>query len=139
MHANDENNDKELIWVNFQLIFLDSVDQLLFQKEGKIVSHGNCPNFLGGGCSSVNSQQYSEKPLDVAFSSLPAIHIGNAEPLLGEVGGELSRSCPVPTLSSTLEPPTSKESGLLANQARRKFFAPHWSDQAVEEAIEVRI
>ena len=58
---------------------------------------------------------------------------------MGVVEEVFSRSCPLPNLSSSLDPLTSNGSNLPANPAKRKFFVPHWSTEAVEEAIEVCI
>lgn len=55
------------------------------------------------------------------------------------VGGMSSLSCPLPTLSSPLESTTPNGVSILAKPAMRKIFAPHWSEKAVEEAVEVCI
>lgn len=92
----------------------------------------------GGGCSSLNNQLYSEKASHIAYNSLPPIHIGDSEPNMEVVGGVFLRSCPLPTLISHLESTTSNGASIPAKPARRKIFAPYWSEKVVEEAIEKR-
>ncbi|XP_020277206.1 DIS3-like exonuclease 2 isoform X2 [Asparagus officinalis] len=90
----------------------------------------------GGDFTSYNDQPYSNKMSDVAFNSLPPIHIGDAEAPVGVIRRVFSGSCPLPPLSSPLQPPASNETSILPNPTKRKVFEPHLSEQAVEEAIE---
>lgn len=99
-------------------------------------SKQNLAAVAGEGSSPVNNQHYSDNALDIAFNSLPTIHIGCAVPLRGETGRAISRSCLMPNISSPLEGPTSNGSSPPTNLAKRKVFAPHWPEHAIEEAIE---
>ncbi|XP_008802209.2 DIS3-like exonuclease 2 isoform X1 [Phoenix dactylifera] len=87
----------------------------------------------GGGGGKVRLQKAS----GVGFSSLPAMHI-NGEGDAGGMtagflaGGEICRSCPLPTSTSTEAP----VDGTAPRNTAKMYFSPHWSDRAVEQAIE---
>lgn len=81
---------------------------------------------------------------EIAFTSLPAMHLNgdvdvaglnSTSPPAGVVGGEISKSCPLPASSFPVDEVNVGVAAPPRNS--KKYFDPHWSDQAVEEAIEV--
>ncbi|XP_065040390.1 DIS3-like exonuclease 2 [Musa acuminata AAA Group] len=109
----------------------------------------------GGGCSSVDTSCgrpgnwtgiMGAGPIsasDIAFNSLPPMHFngdGNfggsnsTFPPAGVIGEEISKSCPSPASSVPAKEVPAAVAAPLRNS--KKYFAPHWSEQAVEEAIE---
>lgn len=96
---------------------------------------GNWKGGGGGGCVKARMQKVS----DVGFSSLPTMHINGEGDAGGMVagflaGGEVCRSCPLPTSTCPLEAPVD---GTAPRNAAKTYFSPYWSERAVEEAIEV--
>ncbi|XP_009403071.2 DIS3-like exonuclease 2 [Musa acuminata AAA Group] len=80
---------------------------------------------------------------EIAFTSLPAMHLNgdvdvaglnSTSPPAGVVGGEISKSCPLPASSFPVDEVNVGVAAPPRNS--KKYFDPHWSDQAVEEAIE---
>ncbi|KAG1342370.1 putative DIS3-like exonuclease 2 [Cocos nucifera] len=88
----------------------------------------------GGGGVKVRLQKAS----DVGFSSLPAMHIndeGDAGGMTARfvAGGEICRSCPLPSTTSPSEAPVD---GTAPRNTAKLYFSPYWSERAVEDAIE---
>ncbi|XP_074564795.1 DIS3-like exonuclease 2 isoform X2 [Curcuma longa] len=103
------------------------------------------------GCSSVDAACGPEKwsgiigsapnvASEIAFNSLPTMHFNGNGGVLGlDIAsedadrGEISKSCPFPGFSFPVEevPP----GGAARSGNSKKYFDPHWSDMAVEEAI----
>lgn len=93
------------------------------------------------------------KASDVAFTSLPTMHL-NEQALRAEVGsmnnqhifpsdpsgGMCSKSCPVPIDCEQSIQSFTNKNVLSPYQdegcAQRKYFTPHWSTEAVNEALE---
>lgn len=80
---------------------------------------------------------------EIAFNSLPTMHLNGNGGVLGfDIAsgaadrGEISKSCPFPGFSFAVEefPP----GGAARSGNSKKYFDPHWSDTAVEEAIKVK-
>ena len=96
------------------------------------------------------------KASDVAFTSLPTMHL-NEQALHAEVGsmnnqhifpsdpsgGMCSKSCPVPIDCEQSIQSFTNKNVLSPYQdegcAQRKYFTPHWSTEAVNEALEVSL
>lgn len=93
-----------------------------------------------------SNEQESTRASDVSFSSMPTMHI-NEEDLQSQhlspadLGGRTSRSCPAPVANDSscwayankgVDPYHHFES-----YAHSKIFAPYWSMEAVNEALEV--
>ncbi|RWW68458.1 hypothetical protein BHE74_00024026, partial [Ensete ventricosum] len=95
---------------------------------------GNWTGIMGAGPISAS---------DIAFNSLPPMHFngdgnfgGSNSTFLpaGMIGEEISKSCPLPASSVPAKEVPAPVAAPLRNS--KKYFAPHWSEQAVEEAIE---
>lgn len=94
------------------------------------------------------------KASDVTFTSLPTMHLNEQEPLievgrminhyifLSDQGRICSTSCPVPiNCEQSFQSFTNKNVVSLYQDEgyQRKCFTPHWSAEAVNEALEVSL
>ncbi|RWW27155.1 hypothetical protein GW17_00008425 [Ensete ventricosum] len=106
----------------------------LFSVDTSCGRPGNWTGIMGAGPISAS---------DIAFNSLPPMHFngdgnfgGSNSTFLpaGMIGEEISKSCPLPASSVPAKEVPAPVAAPLRNS--KKYFAPHWSEQAVEEAIE---
>ncbi|GFS29599.1 ribonuclease II/R family protein [Actinidia rufa] len=135
-------------------------------KQNSLVSVGS--DVLGAACGSVNelravpseivessgtfNEQHLPRACDVAFISLPTMHINEqAAPLEGrsmqnqqlnssDYGGTMiSKPCPETTACKESIGSYASKDCLLSHQIchQRKYFASHWSIESVNEALEV--
>ncbi|GAB4861373.1 hypothetical protein Ancab_036535 [Ancistrocladus abbreviatus] len=104
------------------------------EEASKCLQIGNMPR----GCSMSNQEGQSEEP-NVAFSSLPTMHIGKQAAKSDAAMKNFSKSCPTPiefgepaNLTRNMDVVPSH----LVEGQQKHFFDPHWSLEAVNEALE---
>lgn len=123
-------------------------------KVKNLTSSMNCSSSKQQGLDLQHSSELDTRASDATFSSMPTIHIneaGSAVPgstqsqLLSptDLGGRIisSRSCPDPVANDgscwAYTNKNDNASHQAEEYAQRKLFAPHWSTEAVNEALEV--
>ncbi|XP_073011074.1 DIS3-like exonuclease 2 [Typha latifolia] len=102
--------------------FSGSMDSVLGQRSEL---SENCSGGLGG----VGRKFVPPKATNVAFSSLPTIHV-NGDGNAGATS-EIFQSCSLATSSSLAGVPDL----IYSSKSAKKYFSPHWSEQDVEEAV----
>ncbi|KAL3504124.1 hypothetical protein ACH5RR_033965 [Cinchona calisaya] len=121
-----------------------SVNEIL-DGEAEVLVGGSTSNYVGS-----NDYQLP-RASEVAFNSLPTMHIDrqkseheegslqNQHIFAADVNGRVfSNSCPEPISSQvTIDPNVSVVQSHVGNgKAQQKYFAPHWTEEAVRKALE---
>lgn len=107
------------------------------------------------GCDNHDPEEYEQpKACEVAFSSLPAMHISeetssgdvrtmqNQDVVPSDPGGKsCSKSCPEPTScewsNGSFADKVSLPRREMEAYPQRKYFAPYWSIESVTKALQV--
>ena len=100
-------------------------------------------NFQNGNTSrngSSSKQHGPNKTTNVSFNSLPTMHINDQGAKFGYGMKVYSKSCPIPGMygeSSGLDVDGDFFPPYLEGCNKQKRFDPHWSLDAIKEALEV--
>ena len=115
-------------------------------KTQSLTSSLSCSSSKQQGLEMASNEQIPDRASDVAFSSMPTMHINEQvgsgfDYTAVDVGGRtFSKSCPEPIAyagSSRMCRDGFLPFLQVEGFARKKLFAPYWPREAVNEALEV--